>query len=549
MGRPSRTCASVERSQPGSDAAVTLQRASTLLDLGRPQEALQALAEAGDDGRSGHAHCLRTLAYLRLERLDEAVRSAGAARAASPAAEWGYRLGAIAALRKGRLKEAVRLAAEAVGRAPEEPFTHQVATIALLNSRNLLEARVHSAEMLRLAPGLALSHQTHGRVLVAQGRLPEAESSLRQALALDPQSADSMSLLADVSTRLGRRDEANALRLSAVRADPQNIHRQRDLLKRGGAVAAGGVLFKLAFFGGLFHGAGLLSGAPGMVLLILPVLLVAFLFSRIRRHRRGSSLPPLVWEGLRPARRNQDLLWVAWPSGLLLIASVVVTVEAATGGRNVTAALGLAAGCGALLAVCWRLRQGEARQLTFGASLRRAGRIGRLLWERHRPRLGISGIRPNGIGPKGMRATNGDRTGWVRASDPTPDDRWRRTVAFAFVELMIGTVFLNDAGSWAAAAVTLVAAGVLGALFDGRDRTVRGVGARVVALGTTLRAGRARLAVRAVLRLLLLPLLVLEILGRASKPHRFLHDKLTGTEYIGLLPDATARQTTLSARP
>jgi len=68
-------------------------------------------------------------------------------------------------------------------------------------------------------------------------------------------------------------------------------------------------------------------------------------------------------------------------------------------------------------------------------------------------------------------------------------------------------------------------------------------------LGTTLRAGRARLAVRAVLRLLLLPLLVLEILGRASKPHRFLHDKLTGTEYIGLLPDATARQTTLSARP
>jgi len=598
MGRPSRTCASVERSQPGSDAAVTLQRASTLLDLGRPQEALQALAEAGDDGRSGHAHCLRTLAYLRLERLDEAERSAGAARAASPAAEWGYRLGAIAALRKGRLKEAVRLAAEAVGRAPDEPFTHQVATIALLNSRNLLEARVHSAEMLRLAPGLALSHQTHGRVLVAQGRLPEAESSLRQALALDPQSADSMSLLADVSTRLGRRDEANALRLSAVRADPQNIHRQRDLLKRGGAVAAGGVLFKLAFFGGLFHGAGLLSGAPGMVLLILPVLLVAFLFSRIRRHRRGSSLPPLVWEGLRPARRNQDLLWVARPSALLLIASVVATVEAATGGGNVTAALGLAAGCVALLAVCWRLRQGEARQLTFGASLRRAGRIGRLLWERHRPRLGISGIRPNGIGPKGMRATNGDRTGWVRASDPTPDDRWRRhrprlgisgirpngivpkgmrangmratngdrtgwvrasdptpddrwrrTVAFAFVELMIGTVFLNDAGSWAAAAVTLIAAGVLGALFDGRDRTVRGVGARVVALGTTLRAGRARLAVRAVLRLLLLPLLVLEILGRASKPHRFLHDKLTGTEYIGLLPDATARQTTLSARP
>jgi len=386
-------------------------------------------------------------------------------------------------------------------------------------------------------------------VLVAQGRLPEAESSLRQALALDPQSADSMSLLADVSTRLGRRDEANALRLSAVRADPQNIHRQRDLLKRGGAVAAGGVLFKLAFFSGLFHGAGLLSGAPGMVLLILPVLLVAFLFSRIRRHRRGSSLPPLVWEGLRPARRNQALLWVTWPSALLLIASVVVTVEAATGGRNVTAALGLAAGCGALLAVCWRLRQGEARQLTFGASLRRAGRIGRLLWERHRSRLGISGIRPNGIGPKGMRATNGDRTGWVRASDPTPDDRWRRTVAFAFVELMIGTVFLNDAGSWAAAAVTLVAAGVLGALFDGRDRTVRGVGARVVALGTTLRAGRARLAVRAVLRLLLLPLLALEILGRASKPHRFLHDKLTGTEYIGLLPDATARQTTLSARP
>ncbi len=153
---------------------MTLDRVSALLDLGRPEDALVALSRAGEDAGSGQGQCLRSLAHLWLGQLREAAQAAGAARAAAPSQEWGFRLGAIAALRAGELRRAVGLAQEAVALAPWEELTHQVAAVTLLHSGDVAAAGRHGQEMLRLAPDAALSHQTYGRVRLAQRRPAEA---------------------------------------------------------------------------------------------------------------------------------------------------------------------------------------------------------------------------------------------------------------------------------------------------------------------------------------------------------------------------------------
>ncbi len=502
---------------------MTLDRASALLDLGRPQDALVALAQAGEDAGSGPGQCLRALAHLRLGELRLAASAAGAARAAAPSHEWGFRLGAIAALRAGELRRAVGLAQEAVALAPDEELTHQVAAVALLHSGDIGAARRHGEQMLRLAPDAALSHQTYGRVLLVEGRTAEAEAALRTALELDPQDAESMSLLASATAAQGRGQEATELRLAAVRAAPQDARHRADLLRRGGSALAGGALVagkaglltKLVAVNVLLRGAGGLGW--GLLWLLAPLYALTFAGTRLRRARLGRTLPPAVWEGLRPTRRNRDLLWCAWPAALLVLVLLRVLVTT----RSVGALVGIAAGA-LFVALCWRLRQGDARAVTAATLGEDARRTARVVWERQR-----------------LRAQGGpaEPVGWVRGDDPTPRDRW----VPAFVELLVVLGLGNLVGLHLGHAYLLgVAAVVLaaGALVDGRRRAVRGHPSQVVLAGGTRPAGQARLAVRALLRVVLLPVVVLHALAGGR---RLPHDRLSGCELIGLVPTTTRR--------
>jgi Flp pilus assembly protein TadD len=359
---------------------VTLQHADTLLQLGRHEEALKTLSSLGDDeGDTAFAHSLRARALLGLGKNKEADDAAADVILAAPEWEMGYRLAAVASLRRGRTKDARKLAREAVRVEPDEPYAHYIAAITALQDLDATSAMHHATTMLRLAPNNADAYETLGRCQLASGRRDEAEASVRKALELDPQDAEAMSLLADV---VGKRDQAQAtqLRVAALRSDPHSKHHRSQLLKRGGFLTGGGLFVaaklglvgKLALWGALRTVAHFFGGAVVVTILLLGYV-TAFTVTRLRRWSLRKEVSPLVWEGLRADRRNADLLWLAWPAGLVLVFSVIVTVVEVLTSNTPSLLLWLTASA-AVLATTWALRQGDARQLTVLDVLRRLGR-------------------------------------------------------------------------------------------------------------------------------------------------------------------------------
>lgn len=364
--------------------------ATTLIELGRHAEALRALDGLGEEGLTAHAHCLRARAYLGLNKLKEAERAAASARATEPSLEWGYRLGAIVARKQMRPKLADELAGEAVRLAPHEPNCHQVCTLTALDLGDVPRALTHSAEMLHLAPHEAMSHYTRGLAYVADKRPGPAEDEFRRALAIDPHDAASMSSLADL---VAARSPAQAkeLRLAAVRTSPQERHHRRQLLKRGGAIGGGGLfaLTKLGIVGKIFaigaidSAAGAVGGAMVASLLSIGYVL-AFTVTRFRRWRHGKALPPLMWEGLKAERRNADLLWLAWPAGLVFVGAIAAAgLQLALGHLPIGSLLAAFVAAG-LLAACWRLRRGPAQELALADVARKMIATVRFIWQRWR---------------------------------------------------------------------------------------------------------------------------------------------------------------------
>ena len=349
---------------------MTLQRADTLLGLGRHQEALSVLAAMGDDGLSGRAQCLRARAFMGLERLQEADEAAAAAIVADPGNEWGYRLAAIVARKRRRTKEADQLAERAVVLAPNEPNTHQVAALTALDRRDKERALRHAETMTRLAPNNGLAHCTVARALIANGRVLEAEEPLRRALAIDPNDDEAMSLLADV---IGKHDKAQAaqLRLAALRTAPQQAGHRRAVMRRGGLAVGGtalavgklGILGKLALLGGARAALSSQPAGDGLLLaLLIGGYCLAFGVTRLRRRQHGKTLPPLVWEGLRADRRNADLMWLAVPAAFAVVIGIPSGLGQLAQSSPPVAFVGSLTGA-VLLAVCWHARLGQAREL------------------------------------------------------------------------------------------------------------------------------------------------------------------------------------------
>lgn len=348
---------------------MTLHHASTLIELGRHQEALEALAELGDDAVSARAHCLRARACLGLGRTKEAEQAAAAAVAADPNEEWGYRLASIAAGERGKRKESLRLAKEAVRIAPWEPNTHQVAALCAIDVEDKDTAAEHARELLRLAPDRANSHVTWARSLLLNGKAREAEEPLRKALELDPQDHEAMTLLADVVGRRNK-EEARELRLAAVRAAPHDSHLRKNLLKRGGLAAGAGIFAvgKIGFVGKLVAISSVRHVGELFTDLVIPlfvaIYVTLFAVTRVRRRMHGRRLPALVWEGLRAERRNADLMWLVWPALVVLLGGSVSTLVQLLSG-NPPVGLLLVLGASAVLSLCWRWRLGEIRQRAF----------------------------------------------------------------------------------------------------------------------------------------------------------------------------------------
>jgi tetratricopeptide (TPR) repeat protein len=212
------------------------QRGATLIDLGRPQEALAHLqralaAEPGDWA----AHALVALAHLRLEHHPEAEAAAQAAIRADPEQPWPQRLLAIALLRQERDAEGRAAALEACRLDPLDAQSHVVLAASLQATGDEAGAVRAATHAIELDPESAEARRELGVVLLEQGRNAEAIPALEAALALDPEHAGALNDLAVARLRARRSLNPTSQFEAAAALDPRLDVVRHNILATGPA--------------------------------------------------------------------------------------------------------------------------------------------------------------------------------------------------------------------------------------------------------------------------------------------------------------------------
>lgn len=177
-------------------------RADTLIDLGRPGEAISILAAALATDPSS-PDLLRQLARAQLAGDDEpaALATAQRAVAADPESEWGYRILSLAFTGVGDLQNAELAAAEAQRLAPALWQTHARRAIASAQGGHFAEGMAAAHEAVRLAPDEADAHFAMGYTAMQAGRADIAEQAYLHTLALRPDHATAMNNLSIIRMR------------------------------------------------------------------------------------------------------------------------------------------------------------------------------------------------------------------------------------------------------------------------------------------------------------------------------------------------------------
>jgi len=214
-----------------------LARARALCDLKRFDDAVAVLTPLiARDPERCQAWCLLAQAQLGTGAKVRALETATQAVRVGPDDEWAHRLKSIAHLRSNQYEEAIREAREAVRIAPHSWQCHiQLAQALVKTGDSYAEARATADRARALAPLQAETHVTVGIVAAAAGRRDDAESALRRALALDPDNSTAHHELARLETN--HRSLANAFGLAraasgfadAVRLNPRGEVGRRNL--------------------------------------------------------------------------------------------------------------------------------------------------------------------------------------------------------------------------------------------------------------------------------------------------------------------------------
>jgi tetratricopeptide (TPR) repeat protein len=202
-------------------APTDLTRATTMLDLGRYDDASQLLARVvAAEPDSSRAWCLFARAHLGAGRYPPAVDAANRAVSIEPGEEWPHRLASNALMHLGQHREALRAATEARRLAPSFWQTHVCVAQAALAASHPAIASAAAAEARRLAPDEADVHFLSGKVALARGDLAAARDHQERALAIDPGHSGAMNELGRI--RLRKHDTSGAIRhfISAARTTP-----------------------------------------------------------------------------------------------------------------------------------------------------------------------------------------------------------------------------------------------------------------------------------------------------------------------------------------
>lgn len=166
-------------------------RAEMLVELNRPEEALELLARAiAQNPDDGHAWCVKSLAHIKQKDYAAALEAAGAAASRAPEDPWPHQLACVALLDvPGRAQDAIAAARESVRLAPDEWRCHYLLGLALVDHpRHMDEAMDASERALELAPHEPEVHNLAGDVAIANGCKDAAREHFQRALSIDPES-------------------------------------------------------------------------------------------------------------------------------------------------------------------------------------------------------------------------------------------------------------------------------------------------------------------------------------------------------------------------
>ena len=161
--------------------------AGALLDMGRPEEALNAAATALRlDPENFAAQSQRSIALLQLDRPEEAIASAARAVALAPLDAGVYQTQGDVLLKTEQSEKAIEAYQRALAIDPTIGPVHRNLAIAYSALGRYAEAVPHFEFVLAERPDLSEDQARLGFVLVRLGRTAEALNHLQEALRLDP---------------------------------------------------------------------------------------------------------------------------------------------------------------------------------------------------------------------------------------------------------------------------------------------------------------------------------------------------------------------------
>jgi Flp pilus assembly protein TadD len=212
-----------------------VDRAHTLLDLGRPEDAERMVRDVlASEPDNADAASVLALCLHKLWRFDELAQVSARVIALQPDSIVGYSMLATALGNLQRWEESVEPARTAVRLSPDDPSMLAGLAELLAMTSHGDEAVIAATEALRLAPADPGVIEIWGFVLAKTGHWAEAVAPLEAAVGKDPLNSHHLFRLGCVLLRLGRYDEAREQWTTMLAAEPseQNVALVRDQLVR-----------------------------------------------------------------------------------------------------------------------------------------------------------------------------------------------------------------------------------------------------------------------------------------------------------------------------
>jgi tetratricopeptide (TPR) repeat protein len=208
------------------DGAALQDRARTLLELERYEEALVVLARALPIAPDpAWVFFVMAVCHSHLGHHADALQLAEQCLAAEPSLYNVHLVRAEALLGLGSLAQAEQAARAAIEASPEEPKAWDLRIKALYHLKRYAEGREAAQKMAAIAPDSGEAYHWLGLFAIIERRWADAERDCRKALELKPDWHGTLINLAVVASQLGRWRECLDLNVRAIQTAPADANK------------------------------------------------------------------------------------------------------------------------------------------------------------------------------------------------------------------------------------------------------------------------------------------------------------------------------------